>query len=317
MSTNKVSMTINIPDISSEDYKFAANYWEHAISGFALLLYTLLWRAQIAHSQSSGSISKKDLQGVPSMRFTARLIGNNELIQGVLAAFAVFQSSFFDQAEYVKVPIEDRRTFIENRIKDITAPGKAKILSARQINSYEDLIMHRRGLMAKCRGTLQASTIYNPTSIVRGISISHITWENFLEWFSFAIEKYIPESQSLENLLRYTISSYYPEIILANSENLKDLIKIIVDCNIYPESSEELSFEDGIVVSDDSKNKVPLEFILDLTRNKPAVLAELPSDIDTTNDPFLSSAVRQQREMKKKDQDLFLGDNKKSRNKKR
>lgn len=299
----KLITRIVFPEITEEDLLFAKKYIKNFISKFIVLAYTVCWRAQIAQTQTKETISKKDLQGTPSMKYIAKLFNSVEDINDLLAAITVKQSSFFDQKDYVATPTEQRDKFVISRINDLKSPGKSKLLSPRQISSYEELLVHRRGLMAKLRGKLQATTLYSPGSIIKGLNVSYLTWEQFVTLCT----------QTLENMdIKDPLADLKNELEITDKNTINNPCEILTLSIRYSlhdsEDAKELNFEDGIIVTNEETNIVPLETIFKVTRLKPVILIE--SVLSDTDDIFIKSVKKQQAELMKSDKSLFLKEQK-------
>ena len=89
------------------------------------------------------------------------------------------------------------------------------------------------------------------------------------------------------------------------TENLTfaEIIKEII-LNELDHQCENLIFEDGIIVSNNDTNTVPMESILpNIQRHKPAIMVEFSSE--ETDDIFIASSLKQQNEMKKSNKNVF------------
>ena len=220
---------------------------------------------------------------------------------------AVIETSYHDQKEYTNTPIEKRSQFIKERIKEATSNGKTKILKNRQINSYEDLLTHRRGLCAQTRGILQSTTLYDPESIIKRYNISHCTWDIFADAIEIYLQSFdIKSKEELINQAKINddgnINKYMEETLTENL-TFAEIIKEII-LNELDHQCENLIFEDGIIVSNNDTNTVPMESILpNIQRHKPAIMVEFSSE--ETDDIFIASSLKQQNEMKKSNKNVF------------
>ena len=308
MKLANIKTRIIFPEVETSDLSFALKFSRMPITAIMLLAFVLAWRAQIANSQTRESISKKDLQGLPSMKFTAKLFAGMSATKDFISAIAVAQSAFFDQQQYSSLSPEDRPEFISKRIDELSSSGKAKILSPRQITCPEELIIHRKGLTAKICGIFQATSLYTPNIILKGSNISFLTFNQFIEILveslkAMGIEEVI-EKLTHENVDKHDFNSKEKSINEILPLIIRDHINEIADAN-------NLIFEDGIIVSKDENNMVPLEEILMVTRNRPVLLTESP--VEESDDPFIQAALRQQSDLLKTDKSLF---NKKKKGKK-
>lgn len=269
---SKLSIKVSFSDtFNDDDLAFARAYLPSStyVLGTLLLYGVTLWRAQIANTQTA--ISKKEIQSLPCMKFTSKLFNGVSEVDDTLSAFAVCKSSFFDMKEYVNIAEEDKFDFIKERI-EITSkrhPGKAKILLPRQIVNFQDLTMHRKGWVARIKGTLTSMSIFKPDSFIKGININVLSWNQLVDiiiasYLSSGISEQELLSSLSDSITKYNLSSDAEEDLPKSSKEA--INKIFSSIKFLLPSSDErnaigdgssLVFDDGIIVSSGEVNKVP------------------------------------------------------------
>ncbi len=71
------------------------------VIGFLVLMFSLLWRAQLASFAATAGLEKKYIQGLPSMRFIdSDLLTKNDLVHSILASLGIFRLSLFFAKDY-------------------------------------------------------------------------------------------------------------------------------------------------------------------------------------------------------------------------
>jgi hypothetical protein len=183
MSTQKIM----IPSITLDELKFAAKYVENFPFYLYILISALSWRAQIGFTVK-GSIESTQIASLQSMKFiAANLFQRSPAINYIYAAVAVLRSASCDAVEYSTLSDEESRSnFIKTSIENVvTSTGQAEILNLRQISNSDDILRHRRVIMASLRGTHTTTCIYSPNTLFSNISnIKLMNWGD-LEYMYF------------------------------------------------------------------------------------------------------------------------------------
>lgn len=307
-----------LPEITSRDLAFCHTFNPDFLIQMLIVSGVLIWRAQISNSQF-GIMEKEKIQSLPSMKYTAKLLNNNEFANKFIASVAVGRSSVYEAEEYQNLDLNQRNAFVVDRINDLAHNkiGDAKILTPRQISCPEYLRTHRRGLMASIRGIFSSTTLYHPASLIGGVNIAILNWLDFSTGF-FQLANY-SGIENAESLIWDWSKYNLPDFFECENFSTLDLLKIVFTYTIGNDVVNNLVFEDGIIVSKNDMNKLPFEEPIVISRNKPSFIKEIQF-LGEENDPFLFSAAEQMRTIKKKERlfletDKFLKIGKKNKNK--
>lgn len=292
-----------LPEITYKDLLFAYTFTEDAVVDILVVSIFLLWRSQLSNSQS-GVLEREKIQALPTMKYLAKQFNNNKYVVRFIATSSIQRSTMYEAEEYKVLDLTDRMQFIRLRIEDLSNNnyGDAKILTPRQISTKDHLRTHRRGLMANIRGIFSSNTLYHPGSIISGINVSIVSWSEAWQGLSqlYQYANIVNPEQELINWAQFNIKDF-PNL---GSLTVIDLIKLIFTFAIGNTVDNFLEFEDGIVVSKQEDNKLPIEEPFLLSRNKPSVIRDVEF-IGDEDDPFLTSAVDQIKALKRKDRFIF------------
>jgi len=296
--SSKIIAKINLPGgLDKSQLVTVLGAINSPIIALVILVFSLLWRAQIASAAATTGLEKKEIQGLPSMRFIAStLLTQNEMIKPLLAGFGILRLAYFFAEEYRPLPVQDRQQFLSDKITDLlNTPGTSKILQPYQVATIDEAYMSARGYMAQIRGIWQADTVFNPGLILKGIFLSSFNFENFVDAFiAFTKVMGFEESYVLE-----TVENHYwqhsgftrdKDPVPARNE----FFSFCITDTICP---QPLIFPDGLNVTADSgsPNVLPLEIVFQrdgqwlLERRRTAETNYSPSAEDS-KDPFLASA---------------------------
>lgn len=292
-----------LPEITYKDLLFSYTFSEDAVIDILVVSVFLLWRSQLSNSQS-GVLEREKIQALPTMKYLAKQFNGNKYVIRFIAACAIQRSTMYEAEEYKVLDLTDRVQFIRLRIEDLSKNnyGDAKILTPRQISTKDHLRTHRRGLMSNIRGIFSSNSLYHPGSIISGINISIVSWSEVWQGLSqlYQYANILYPEQELFNWATLNIKDF-PNL---NSLTIVDLIKLIFTFAIGNTTDNFLEFEDGIIVSKEDDNKLPIEEPFLLSRNKPSVIRDVEF-IGDEDDPFLTSAVDQIKALKRKDRFIF------------
>lgn len=300
------SLKIMFPGLNIKEIEFAIKHVENPMRSFLTLIIILVWRGQISYSQSLSlqGKNKKDLLSIPSMKYTSKIISTNSDIQSIIASIAVFRTSADELkfSDFISLSVKDRNFFISSRILElIKSSGSAKILTSKQISTPEDLIVHRRGLLFQIKSLFQCGSVFDSGSLISGSNVLHIGKTQIIQLFSNLFQ------QDFEDSL-YSLRSFYSNscnISLEDSfsKSVEDLVDWFIIKFLF-EDCDGLIFQDGISVSVDNDNLLPIEKGLPIKRNKPA---EFPNflEFDPGDDLFLKAAFSQMKDMRKKNKSFI------------
>lgn len=296
MSTKTVK--IIFPGLNIREIEFAIKHVDNPLRSFLTLIIVLVWRGQIAYSQSLQGKNKKELLSVPSMKYTSKIISTNLDIQSILASIVIFRTSADELkfSDFISLSVKDRNSFISSKIFDlVNSNGTAKILTSRQISSPEDLLVHRRGLLFQIKSLFQCGSVFDSGSLINNSNILHIKKHQIVQLLSNLFQEDFENSLcSLRTLYSKSSGTNSEDLSFKSGEELLNwfIIKFMFD------GSDSLFFQDGISVSMDDDNLLPIEKGLPIKRNRPA---EFPNSInfDPGDDLFLKAAFSQLKDMKK------------------
>lgn len=292
----KKTLKMIFPGLNIKEIEFSIKYIENPFKSFLALIIVLVWRGQIAYSQSLSARNNKELLCLPSMKYTSKLISSNPHIQSIIAAVAIFRTSADELkfSDFVSLSINQRNSFIVSKIFELrNSTGDAKILSSRQISSLEDLLVHRRGLLFQIKSIFQSSSIFDSGSIINGLNILYVGKFEIIQLISNFFHQEV--SVSIDLLKGFYFNSSFAK------NNSDPSIDELLNCFILEflfEGSKSLVFQDGILVSEDEDNLLPIEKNLPIKRNKPRLLPN-SIEFDPGNDLFLKAAFSQLNNIKK------------------
>jgi hypothetical protein len=302
---NHQNLNLYVPGINSNEIDvIKENLPSNGILHFITLAYVIVWRSQIAQSQSQRGLDKKEVQAAPSMKFTARLFNTSPVIMQIFGVVSVTKASaeLLRFTNYKDLNREERKILLLDEVEVTTNSPHlpAKILSTRQINNKEDLITHRKGYIAQLKGTMQATCVFQPGSVIRGTNVSNINPSDISTLIASLLKLPI---DSVQNCLK----SWYRETLIQDSseentqepddslgEILTQYIKHSLDIH-----DDELIFQDGFIASANENNTLPMEIGLNIIRNRPAELQTGDINIDPGDDPLLKVAAEQWKTLSK------------------
>lgn len=287
------NIKLDIPELNAAIVKFCDSVLQDFSVCLLLLTHTLALRAQIAAIAASGERDKSVIQSYPSMRFLAgSVLTKHDVIRDMLATMALFSSAFFFARDYnaIENP-EKKREFLNNIVKDIlSSSGISRPLSPRQISSRSDVLVNCRGVMSKIRGTWQAHSVFYPGSFIRGMSVVSTGWQAYLEAFISLCDRF---GLDYERHLR-AYANEAAQLNLGSDVSIDRVARaIITDAyrGMIPTGDSLIRFHDGVNLSDNETNTVPLEDGLPIVRNRPTEID--PFEVDHGDDPFLKAAKDQ------------------------
>lgn len=294
MSTKNISIVF--PGLNNKEVEFAIKHLENPFKSFLTLIIVLVWRGQIAYSQSLLGVNKKELLSIPSMKYTSKLISTNIDIQNIAASVALFRTSAEELrfSNFISLSVKDRDAFIRSKISELlNSSGSAKILTSRQISSPEDLLVHRRGLFFQIKSILQYGSVFDSGSLINGSNILYIGKYQIVQLFSILFREAFNDSLDLIK----TIYTNYSGDKDSFSNSIEDLLNWFIIEFLF-DDSRSLHFQDGIIVSVEDDNLLLIEKGLPIVRNKPSEFPDL-INFDPGDDLFLKAAFLQLKNRKK------------------
>lgn len=248
-----------------------------------ILLYLLLMRAQLgAICTKKRIISQDKIPRLESAKWAATLIAKNQLIFNFSTLVAVADTLLFTVTlNKIEVSVENIEVLAKDQWEDLKSsklePG-CRILPSSLIKN-ENLKSHQQGLILQNIGKWQAISLYDPSTLIRGISLANLEIDNFVFAYKNLLENLgIPEKEKLissEDIISFISQNLYGNKVIFNDEI-------------------DLGLED---------NKLPLEKPFDLKRIPPLEIPKLNIPNNDTENPLLKlliSNIKQQKQEVKK-----------------
>jgi hypothetical protein len=253
ISLSSKNISVIIPDVN-KSLILAANSIIPISKGLSALVILISIRAQV--SASLLYLDKSDIQKLESVKWNAKQIAKSPLIRSVAASLAIAQTYNLEFEKIRNMSPEEMNEHATNLVQELidtpASPGN-KILAPHAIKEH-NLTSHRLGLMAQKIGNWQAKPLFDPSSIVRNLSISTLTPEALYQLIILLHEQL--EIQPYDGLINSKVDNHR---IISLTNIMKE--------SIYYNSvhlDEIIEFYDPIRINSED-NKTPLERILTFT----------------------------------------------------
>lgn len=304
---------INIPGITFKSFVFTS--WPHSfVCGLFVLCFSLVWRVQFALRGKAAGSSTADIPKMDTAKFQAGPLMNHPVPKQVLGAHAVFNTVVWESALLSPTTSRIEKDVIVANLATgvVTGTGAAKVLSSKQLN-HESITLHRRGLVSQVLGKIQGESVYSPNTIVSGVDIYNMTFKEFFAGFlgvcdSLGIPKEIigislhPSNFSFETgcqTISGLVKDQNPPVEFSTPVTDAQLesyglsyIKLFLAG--FAGDKASLTFNDGIPLSYEGNNLMPMELGLPIARlTPPSAISPLTED---PSDPYTALANSQIKE---------------------
>lgn len=257
--------------INIEDLHFCSKVDKPlTLTGTLVILFISLWRGQFTLICKEQGRKETVIQTFATAKLQSRLLNVIQPIRKLLALIAIKSTLMYDARSYVDST--DRAGFIENKIGKIIENGPAKILSSSEVDTEEDIAITRRGVVARLKGNIQATSMFNATSLVTGMNLAKIGFKDFtkayISYMKFIMNMEVDEL--IEILYKVcndcsAINSNIWEKLTNEVDKVAYLAKVIIYEFLFEWNPPLLP--DGIKLNDKS-NLIPIEEELYLTEGK-------------------------------------------------
>ena len=250
-------------------------------------------------------MKNQDIPKLDTAKFLAGPVMNHLVVKQVIAAHAVFNTIIWEPSLLNSATSKVEKDAIVDSVavELATSQGSGKILRPTQL-SPETIPLHRRGLILQITGKIQNDSVYTPTKVISGVDLHNLDFDVFYSGFieicqtlnitpeqlAVAVAPGRPDNRSISVS---GIISDHPELGIPSPvsfENLKPHCKNMV-INFFTNLTGDkgsLTFLDGIPLSYEGNNLMPLETGLPIVRPSPPGV--MPFVDDTQGDPYASLA---------------------------
>lgn len=260
MQISNTNPIVIVPDITKQKIKAAQEMNSMSI-GLIITTVLIVHRAQLAAVLQK--MEKQEIQQLPSIKWNAKQIAKADQVRLFMARLVVAETLNHELNTFKDLNINEAREKADSIAQELAAtppnPG-IKILAPRAINA-NNLCSHRLALIARQVGTWQARPIYDPTSIVKNISITSLSGNDLGKLI-------VQMHQNLELDIDDTFDEAFKNS--SSQEPHADALRAVIDEFLQSSDDEnKLVFNDAINLGSEN-NKVPIENLFPfLERTKP------------------------------------------------
>lgn len=263
-----------------------------------LLSFFMAHRSQISMA-TLGILNKEQLMQLDSSKWSAKQLANHPLLKNFYAKIAIAKTISFEMEVILKMTPEESKLHINSLVESMSDPAfrqpkTGRIISPASLNK-DNISAHRHGLVAQMVGIVQAKPIFEPSSIVKNVSISNLSFITFWEMHSIMV-------QALSvNPVDSTFAQEDGSIpVQPSNEYMKLwLCKQLgwYDENMTMDNMPKFTFNDTVILGNEN-NLLPLEEVLHVERPFGSVEIKNPEILteDQMKNPFLVLAAEQQQQ---------------------
>lgn len=260
-------------------------------------------------------LTPREIQQIFSVRFYTKLLSSGTSSMNLSAIYAISKTLGPELEVLSILNVSERLEFLKELQKKVVLDKRiGRIISKPQLlYNPSELIKHRNGLSLQTRSIMIASSIFSPSAVVMGITISNINLRIILDsaklfWLSLNLEE-----EEFDFLLRKEAclvlkkGSNNINSFKEPSNNIESLkLLVFSECQSILNFENNLSFlEDQVIIQGDN-NLTPLEKELGFIERS---LLDFPDDVfipDSQLTDVILRASMDQRRLHKMQVDTFF-----------
>lgn len=317
MKHNHISLSpsLFIPGVSAKDlidyesYSSTLDCEGDAVRGLPLLSIILIWRCQYNSILTNAKYDPKDIAQLDTTRFLSKAIAKNKDILTLAATVALNRSLWVEATALAAMNDDEVTSHLSGIVTELVTcspPRGAKELRQSQIHP-DNVQFHRWGTIASLIGSWQSKSLFAPSEVIKGGSISMIDFPTAINMYAQLGGKLV-DQKTIDTFFD-SIDQEYKEssptveapeedqdarlLRWFNKEILPPLNSVIVSPSgddlpeqeeVPPVTTGEVRiFCDAITISNKS-NKTPIEETFAFGRTLPTAMI-IPSGSDKITNP--------------------------------